>query len=220
MVSKGVCLNVGCGLSAHPDWRNIDASPSLMISRTPLLGTMLRRTGLIPRWPHNVHYGNVLRLRSLPPGSCELVFASHVLEHLSYADVGTALKRIHLLLRGGGILRLLTPDLRHYVEAYLADVGSGDDERVARGAGHFMRDSGLGMEESRTGLRCRIREALANSRHQWIWDKPSLVAQLQEVGFVDILERGHGESLDARFFQVEDPSRHAQSFCLECRKQI
>jgi hypothetical protein len=210
------CLNVGCGLTVHPGWLNIDASPSLRIRHLPLVGDMLARAKRIPDWPADVRYGNIVDGLSLPAGSCELVFVSHVLEHLSLADLDHALVNILRYLQPGARLRILMPDLELYARAYLGDRDGRDPEIAAMAAPAFMKRSGIGAAGSRQGVLRRVREALSNSRHQWLWDVPSMTAKLGAYGFADVRRRSFRESDDARFFLIEDESRHHMSFCLEC----
>lgn len=214
----GICLNIGCGLSAHPSWINVDASPSLRIRHLPVVGDMLVRAGRIPDWPAGVRYGDIVEGLHLRTGSCELIFVSHVLEHLSLGDLERALANIHKYLGPKARLRILMPDLELYARAYLVDRDGPDPERAGMAAPEFMKGSGIGAAGSRRGIVRRLREALSNSRHQWLWDVPSMTARLGTSGFADIQRRGFGETADARFMSVEDASRHKMSFCLECAR--
>jgi hypothetical protein len=213
-----ICLNVGCGVSVAPDWLNVDGSFSLRLGRLPLVGPMLARAVGGPAWPPSVVYGDVVRGLGLPESSCALVFASHVLEHLSEADCRTALGHLYRYLRPGGVLRCIVPDLEVQAREYLRRL-SGSDRAVAeRAAGEFLAATSLGLHEARTRPRARLREAFANSRHQWMWDRPSLERVLREVGFRDVQFRKYGDWADERFGQVEEESRHVDSLCAEARK--
>ncbi len=58
------------------------------------------------------YVGSCVDLSFLADGSCAEVYASHVLEHLSYdADLPRAMKEIHRVLEPGGRLRVSAPDL-------------------------------------------------------------------------------------------------------------
>ena len=52
-------LNIGCGLKAPGGWINIDASPSLRISRIYFVRLLLGKR--LPPWPYNVRYGDITR---------------------------------------------------------------------------------------------------------------------------------------------------------------
>lgn len=56
--------------------------------------------------------GNCTDLSMFPDMSCEEIYASHVLEHLSYRDeILPTLQGIHRVLKPGGLLRVAVPDL-------------------------------------------------------------------------------------------------------------
>ncbi|MGH8560323.1 MAG: class I SAM-dependent methyltransferase [Methylococcales bacterium] len=213
-----LCLNVGCGLSTGPSWLNIDASPSLRLRSVPLLGSLLSARGVIPDWPSNVTHGNITRGLRIARGSCELVFASHVFEHLPLADFDLALANIKSYLKQGAVMRLIMPDLYQLADSYLRGYRTDDSIAAAKAAPWFNRHSGLGAPGSRKGISDRLKEAASNARHQWLWDRKSIHHKLLEFGFSDITFRGYGEWSDERFAEVEDLERHSLSFCLECAK--
>jgi len=111
-IDNGNCLHIGCGLVAPESWKNVDASPTLVISKIPFLGKIILSLIDGPSWPENVEYGNILKGIKIKENSCDLVFASHVLEHLSYSDFHTALNNIYKYLKPGGIFRFIVPDLK------------------------------------------------------------------------------------------------------------
>jgi len=103
--------NLGCGTRFHPEWINLDINPiSRHVSRADL-------SSGIP----------------LPDSSCDVVYHSHLIEHLRPGDARMFLAECRRVLRPGGILRVATPDLERLAQDYLAALGrtlSGD----ARGA--------------------------------------------------------------------------------------
>ena len=57
----------------------------------------------------------------VPDGSCETIYASHVLEHLSNADALQALKEARRALKPGGPLLVAVPDLEILCKLMLED---------------------------------------------------------------------------------------------------
>lgn len=55
----------------------------------------------------------------LPDESCDIVFCSHVFEHIPHTRLPIIISEINRILRPGGILRLLTPDLAVLAKAYV-----------------------------------------------------------------------------------------------------
>lgn len=56
---------------------------------------------------------------NLPDESCEIVFCSHVFEHIPHTQLPIVLSEINRVLCPGGVLRLLTPDLAVIAKAYV-----------------------------------------------------------------------------------------------------
>ena len=54
---------------------------------------------------------NAFTLKKFQWESVDLIYSSHMLEHLNYAESFKALSRWHFLLKKGGVLRLSVPDL-------------------------------------------------------------------------------------------------------------
>jgi predicted SAM-dependent methyltransferase len=90
-------LNVGCGANFHADWVNVDVVPAA----PAVIAVDLRRE--LP----------------FPAQSFDAVYCSHVLEHLDRNEAQALLGRIHALLRPGGILRVVVPDLEAIARLYL-----------------------------------------------------------------------------------------------------
>jgi predicted SAM-dependent methyltransferase len=100
-------LNVGCGTVFHNDWVNIDidSDNSFVIK-------------------HDISKG-------LPfeEGTFNVVYCSHVLEHFEPDTTEEIIREIFRVLKKGGIVRILVPDLeqicRNYIK-YLEDSVNGD----------------------------------------------------------------------------------------------
>ena len=90
-------VNIGCGAHYHGDWINID-----LVAHDPtVIGCDIRRG--IP----------------LKTGSCDVVYHSCILEHLS-PDEGIALLReCKRILKPGGVIRVAVPDLEQICTVYL-----------------------------------------------------------------------------------------------------
>ncbi len=55
----------------------------------------------------------------LPDESCQVVFCSHVFEHIPHVKLPIVLSEINRVLKKDGILRILTPDLEKAARAYV-----------------------------------------------------------------------------------------------------
>ena len=216
MNTGGICLNIGCWVDAPKEWENVDASPYVKISKIPIFGPLIISAVSAPKLPSSVKYGDLLKGLNIKPESCELVFASHVLEHLSLSDFHIALNNIYSYLQPGGIFRAIVPDLEQYIGKYKEHRS---EHALATKAAHkFMQDSGIGQTESRKDIQQRLREVFSNSRHQWMWDEPSLSDALIQHGFKNIQRCNYGDWSDPRFGLVENKGRHWDAICLEATK--
>jgi len=216
MNKNGICLNIGCWIDVAEGWENIDASPYVKISKIPLIGSRVLSAIGAPTFPKSIKHGDLLKGLNLQPESCELIFASHVLEHLSLADFDVALKNIYLYLQPGGILRIIVPDLEKYVKTYLTQ--RSDNSLSSKAAHKFMHNSFLGNTGSRITIKERLKELFSNSRHQWMWDEPSLTEALTKHGFKNIRRCEYGDWSNPKFGTVERKDRHGDAICIEAIK--
>lgn len=213
---QGSCLNVGCADSVADGWINLDSSLTLKISKIPVAGKFLVRAIKRPTTFENAIYGDIVRGLRIDPESCDLVFASHVLEHLTMPDFEMALCNIYMYLRLGGLVRVIVPDLHAFIETYRRDAE--DAATASEAAPRFMTRAGVAGGASRGSYAGRLHEALSNSRHQTMWDQPSLIATLKRHGFKNIRTCGYGEWGDDRFAAVEREDRHSNAICVEATK--
>lgn len=105
--------NIGCGGTFHPAWDNFDLVPSAAAVR-----------------PLDVS-GDI----SLPDNCYEAVYSSHVLEHLPRNVAPRACSEFHRILKKGGIVRLVVPDLESIAANYLLALqaaSQGDLQAAAR----------------------------------------------------------------------------------------
>jgi predicted SAM-dependent methyltransferase len=131
-----------------------------------------------------VRWANAFKRIPLPDGSLEVVYSSHVLEHLDSSEAERFLAEVYRVLRPGGIIRLALPDLRRRAEKYMAD-GDADE---------FMGSLNM-REDSVHSLRTKLRLLIVGDReHRWMYDSRSLIRLLQKSRFVDAREMAPGET--------------------------
>lgn len=209
VVNNGLYVQYGCAWCAPEEWVNFDASPTLCMERIPLVGRFIKRN---PKpFPRNARYGDILRGLPVEPESCKGIYCSHVLEHLSREDLGLALRNTFILLKYDGIFRFVVPDLRFYASRYLGDASA--DSAVT-----FMEDTRLGQKRRDKGLTGFIAEWLGNTRHRWMWDYPSIEAELKKAGFRHIRRAYYHDSDDTMYLKVEDEDRWENCLGVECVK--
>jgi predicted SAM-dependent methyltransferase len=90
-------LNLGCGNHYHPEWTNVDIAST--------------EEGVIAC--------NLTQGIPFPTASFDVVYHSHVLEHIPKTEAEFFLKECSRVLRPGGILRVVVPDLEQITRTYL-----------------------------------------------------------------------------------------------------
>lgn len=203
----GLLVQFGCGLCAPEEWANFDSSPSLRLQKIPVAGRFA--VSKYGAFPHNVRYGDITRGLPLPEKSCEVIYSSHVLEHLALTDLRAALKEVNRLLKPGGRFRFVMPDLEHLARTYLATEGPDACSK-------FMRDSYLGQENRRRGVVELARGWLGNSQHLWMWDYKGMAEELALNGFVSIRRAGFGDSGIDALALVETHDRWHNALGIDC----
>lgn len=208
----GIYVQYGCGLSAPAEWNNFDASPTLRLQKLPIVGYVFKKK---VDFPKNVRYGNILNaLPGIKEGTCEGIYCSHVLEHLSLNDFNVALKNTYRLLKPGGIFRCVVPDLEFSINQYIKDVSM----RPESAAGEFLSATMLGIKNRPKSFKDFIISFTGNSHHLWMWDKYALQSELEKTGFIKVRKCLYNDCADKMFQYVEDESRFINAVAFEAVK--
>ncbi len=212
-MKKKKYVQYGCGLSAPKEWTNFDVSPTLKIQKTPFIGALLKRK-LKVSFPSNVLYGDIIKGLPIEADSCDGLYCSHTLEHLSLNDFRKALTNSYSLLKKGGIFRCIVPDIEYLARHYITELDSGN--KIASLS--FIEGTLMGIKERPRRLKNFISSFFGNSHHLWMWDKQSLSEELKKVGFKEIRVCNFNDSKDEMFKFVEDKGRFENAVALECVK--
>lgn len=113
MLSSHALLNVGCGNVWHSTWTNIDLRPV----------------------DPSIIACDVARGLPFPNERFDAVYHAHTLEHLRFEEAKAFLRECHRVLKWGGVIRVVVPDLEYSVRLYLScleDVRGRSEDAVAR----------------------------------------------------------------------------------------
>ncbi len=136
-------LHVGCGNVILPGWTNLD----------------------IEKLPGVDIVDDITTLTKIPDNSCDIIYASHVLEHVGRNEFEDVIRIWNYKLKKNGILRIAVPDFEKVITWY---------QRTK----HIIDIVGLVSGGQKTKY----------DYHKMIYDKKSLTEILLKMGFQDVRE--------------------------------
>ena len=212
-----ILINLGCGQTPVKDWRNFDNSISLRLAKLPLLPVLLWKLKLLELSQYQfisfaksnkIEYGDATKGLPFQKESVDVIYSSHMIEHLDQSEAEIFLKEAHRLLLKGGIIRLVVPDIKKQVDEYLK----------SEDANAFIKGTMLAVPRLRTIMQ-RLRILFIGTRHhQWMYDGKSLGALLKKQGFVNIKVLPPGESAIKDSGSLDLHERASESIYVEAKK--
>ena len=212
-MNKVTKVQFGCGLSNPEGWYNFDSSPTLKFQRMLFFGMLFKRITQ-PSFPDNIVFGDVIKGLPLKDGSVDLLYSSHVLEHLSYDDFIIALKNSFKVLKKGGVFRIVMPDLKQLVDAYLEN----KQQNNPLASVNFINNTLMGVKSRDKSIKSLVFRAFGNTNHLWLWDYESTEKMLKEVGFESVRKCAFNDSSVQDFKEVESEDRFVGSLAIEAIK--
>ena len=212
-------INIGCGQTPTLGWRNFDNSLSLCLSKFPILPDILLKLGLIdnPQYQfvqfarkNNIEYGDATKGLPFKDASVDVIYSSHMLEHLDRNEASRFINESFRLLRPGGIIRIAVPDFRKSVAIYNE---TGDADVCIEGT--------LLCVERPKSIVQRLGLLLVGTRHhQWLYDGRSLCKLLQKHGFIkaEVMPPGQTTIHDPQALDLHE--RASESVFVEAEKPI
>jgi SAM-dependent methyltransferase len=134
-------------------------------------------------------------------GALSHVYADNMIEHVPLAGGRVFFAEAHRCLRPGGIIRLVTPDVRTHVDLYL----KGGDVVQSPLADEYRR-LGVVVEHPIDLLRTPIGEF--GHHTGYVYDFETLDAELQRAGFRPAVRREMQESDDPMLRGLEERPTH------------
>ena len=204
-------INIGCGMSPTKNWKNYDYSTSIRLSKYPIISNFLFKLSLINEEQKNfINYSlkNKIELldatKTFPfkDESIDVIYSSHMMEHLHRDDAVNFIKECYRVLRPKGILRLAMPDLKKNIESYIK---SNDADK-------FMED--LLIQPPKTkNISDLIKLYFSGGyrEHQWMYDEKSLIKLFSTCGFNTVIALPPGKTnltdkRDLNLYEREDES--------------
>jgi len=196
MVANEIKVNIGCGVSGIAGWHNLDNSPTILLSRVPLLRKLLKT----PPWPPDVRRYDVRKGLPYPDGSVRYIYSSHTFEHFTPEESARITKECWRVLAPGGVVRIVVPDLELIAREYLADA----DPLAAQ---TFL---------SRLALHHSVHDLIhPGSNHSQMFDGRALTHLLRQAGFGRVEVSSFGKSLIPEIAQLDSEARRPESLYVE-----
>ncbi len=119
-------LNIGCGTNVIDGngWLNIDNSAVAKLRRLPFWNFFIKlfiKYKLLEEFYLNYPTVKIVDIRKKLPfqdGSFKYIYCSQVVEHLHLYQLNEFILECHRILKPGGVMRILTPDLKKIVHLY------------------------------------------------------------------------------------------------------
>jgi SAM-dependent methyltransferase len=202
-LTRIVAVNVGCGTfpCQRPGWENLDKAFNARLRNLPRLRRFLGSLRLLPGsqdpWPKNLRTHDVRKGLPYEDNCLLYLYSSHCFEHLYRDQARRFLGECLRVLKPGGILRLVVPDLELLIRQY-THAGQGQDQN-ARGelpADAFVRQLLMVRESAPLGIVDRWFKPILGKHtiHCWAYDWQSLRARLLEAGFTNVRRCSYLES--------------------------
>ena len=201
-------LNLGCGAktSTFPEVINIDWSIELRLRQNKIfkvISPMVLSPIRLERYTSisdNIMVHNLEKGIPFPDHSVDVVYHSHLLEHLDFTVAESFLSETFRVLKPEGILRVVVPDFRKLCAEYIEHCAICEHSPGAIGAHNQyfypLLEQSVRRECSGTSGQKVLVRKLENllfgdarkrgETHQWMYDEFNLSDLLRNCGFKDV----------------------------------
>ncbi len=207
-------INVGCGQTPTTGWRNFDNSLSLRLSSLSRLGSWAFRLGILDEHQYefmrfaqtnNIEYGDATKGLPIQDGAVDVLYSSHMLEHLDRDEASRFLKEARRLLVPGGVIRLVVPDIKKLADQYIS---TGD-------ADFFIKSTILWTNSPKSLLERAHLLIVGFRNHKWMYDGKSLSKLLGDHGFIQMRVVQSGETMIEKPAPLDLHERESESVYVE-----
>lgn len=190
-------LHIGCGTNYLEGWFNTDLYPNK------------RRAGL-----------NATRWFPYPDASFDYVFSEHMIEHVPYHRGYVMLSEAFRVLKPGGTLRIVTPDI-----CFLIGLYQNEDNDLHRAYTKWNAELFIGDRAPHNPVSV-VNNFFRDWGHQYIYDFYVMRDTLAKIGFVEIVRGDLKKSAHSALQNLEHDERipsgflELESMVIEAKKSI
>ncbi len=211
-------INVGCGMTPTLGWLNVDNSLSIRLASMPSRVTSgLAQIGMIDKAQlayidfcrkANIQWCNAVKHLPCSDESMDVLYSSHMLEHLDRSEAGLFLKEAYRVLKRGAVIRIAVPGLGQIICDY-TEGGDGD---------RFIESLHTCVPKPNS-FRARLKLVLVGPRqHHWMYDEASLCLLLEGSGFKSARALKVGETTIPEPGPLDLAERQEESIYVEAVK--
>ena len=203
-------LNLGCGDHVTAGWVNVDYALGARLMKVPLFRSINRRARLFDMdWDERIFIHDLTKTFPWESSSIDVTYSSHTLEHLTREDGRQFLSECHRVLKAGGIVRIVVPDLQSYVERYCQGLLKADE---------FLESLDVLYTHNTSALKRRLAPFI-QFPHKCMYDRQRLLEILQEIGFEASIRAPFESEIDD-IGAVEQRGRAEGAVIIEGRKRL
>jgi predicted SAM-dependent methyltransferase len=178
-------LHIGCGYHLLGGWLNTDLYP----------GNNL------------IHHLDATKAFPFGEETFTHIFSEHMIEHIPYISGVDMLKECYRVLKTGGKIRLVTPDLDFLINLY-NDPENNLNRQYRRWANESFWE--IDLPDNNAGY--VINNFVRAWGHQFIYDKSTISNALKTAGFKNIVFGEIGKSENEAFKNLENTTRMPAGF--------
>ncbi|MBX3358383.1 MAG: methyltransferase domain-containing protein [Phycisphaeraceae bacterium] len=186
-------LNFGCGTFPLAGWTNIDngdgewyVAPAVDSAKEPVVALDIFEA-----------------LAALPDRCASCVYSEHVFEHFTLQQGHEILRQWARILRPGGVVRVVTPDLEAEARIYLRQLNPAPDEVIDA---HRLRwlDTRYAFQPGEKLTRAMVlNHGMWLDGHKFVYDFETIGQSLRLAGFDSVVRARFGESRHAELRGID-----------------
>lgn len=206
---KEIKVNLGCGNQTPEGWINVDYSLGSRLAKVPLFSLFNSQFKLFDSsWNPDIFLHDLRKKFPWSDGEVDIVYSSHTLEHLNKHQGLQFLRECYRVLKKDGLIRIVVPDLRQFVSAYINGDMLAED---------FVEKLGVWQEEHQdSSLKSKL-AFFIRFPHQCMYDTDSLVRTMSTIGF-ECQSKNPFESEICNISDIELPERTIDAVIVEGKK--
>jgi predicted SAM-dependent methyltransferase len=191
---KELLVNIGAGSKGKRGWINVD------MVKAPEINCVYDCRKELP----------------FTTGSVRGIFCEHFFEHLDYTEeVPFFLNECHRVLKNGGVLRLILPDVGRYLQAYIEPGWDQLSDLRPLDEGHVDRDYRCQYRTKMELINMVFRQAY---RHKYAYDFETLEFLLSRYAFSKVVLQEFNQTLMPEL-RIDSAERATESLYVEAVKQ-